>query len=254
MIKGRLVLPDGTAAAKFIETITIRRKSRLLEFDLELEPFFEPDENPWDSYFAVRYAWNDNTLDLRGGLADGVHPLSADRLQSPKFVDLRNEKSSLTFFTEGLPFHRRFGERQLDTVLIAKGETARHFRFGIGIDIKHPVSASLEFLVQKNDWAVPVTDRPKNPSAWLFQVEAKNIVALHWEPVFEDEKPVGFKVFLLETEGKRAHFAFRSFLAPVKAAGINLLGEELKEFKIDGDAVLLDMHSYELLPLSVRLR
>ncbi|MDR0704298.1 MAG: hypothetical protein LBF88_04845 [Planctomycetaceae bacterium] len=221
-ITGRLILPDGKTAADFIETITIRRKSRLLEFDLELKPHEEPGEHSWDSYYAIRYAWNDNTLDLRGGLADGVHALSGERLQSPKLIDLRNEKYSLTFFTEGLPFHRRFGERQLDTILIAKGETvsAKIFRFGIGVDLKQPVSASLEFLIQKDSLIVPVSDCPKNPSSWLFQIEAKNIVALYWQPISENDKPVGFKVFLLETEGKHARF-FISFIPYANQSGGN---------------------------------
>ncbi|MDR1269626.1 MAG: hypothetical protein LBK82_08880 [Planctomycetaceae bacterium] len=254
-ITGRLILPNGKTAADFIETITIRRKSRLLEFNLELKPHDYPGENSWDSYYAVRYAWNDNTLDLRGGLADGVHLLSGERLQSPKFVDLRNEKFSLSFFTEGLPFHRRFGERQLDTILITKGETisARKFRFGIGIDLKQPVPSSLEFLVQKDSLIIPVSRCPKNPAVWLFQVEAKNVVALYWQPIYENEKPVGIKVFLLETEGKRAHFAFHLFRKPVKATPTNLSGETPnEEFKIDGDAVLIDMHGHELLPLEIR--
>jgi hypothetical protein len=261
-ITGRLILPDGKTVADFVETIIIRRKSRLLEFDLELKPHYELGENPWDSYYAVRYAWNDNTLDLRGGLADGVHALSGERLQSPKFIDLRNENFSLTFFTEGLPFHRRFGERQLDTILITNGETVstKKFRFGIGVDLKQPVSASLKFLIQKDLLIVPVSDCPKNPSAWLFQIEAKNVVALYWQPISENDKPIGFKVFLLETEGKRARFAFHSFRTPVKAVATNLLNEnnetntnktEIKEFKIDGDIVLIDMHGHELLPLKI---
>jgi alpha-mannosidase len=261
-ITGRLVLPNGKTVADFIETITIRRKSRLLEFDLELKPYHELGENSWDSYYAVRYAWNDNTLDLRGGLADGVHTLSGERLQSPKFIDLRNENFSLTFFTEGLPFHRRFGERQLDTILIAKGETisAKKFRFGIGVDLKQPVSASLEFLIHQDSLIVPVSDCPKNPSSWLFQIEAKNVVALYWQPISENDKPIGFKVFLLETEGKHARFAFHLFRTPIKAAATNLLDEnneddknktEIKEFKINGDAVLIEMHGHELLPLKV---
>ncbi|MDR0336648.1 MAG: hypothetical protein LBI18_06115 [Planctomycetaceae bacterium] len=257
---GRFVLPNGKTVADFTETITIRRKSRLLEFDLELQPYDNPGENPWDSYYAVRYAWNDNTLDLRGGLADGVYALSGERLQSPKFVDLRNEKYSLTFFTEGLPFHRRFGERQLDTILIAKGETvsAKKFRFGIGVDLKQPVAASLEFLVQKDALIIPVSGCPKNPSAWLFRIEAKNVVAIYWQPLSQNDQLVGMKVFLLETEGKRAHFSFHLFRTPVKAVATNLsdeilneVGNEMKEFKIDGDAILIDMHGYELLPLEI---
>jgi hypothetical protein len=34
---------------------------------------------------------------------------------------------------------------------------------------------------------------------------------------------------------------------------MNFQGKELKTFKVDGDAVLIDMHIYELLPLLVRI-
>ena len=250
-IRGRLIFSDGAEAARFTETVTIKRRSRLLEFDLAMEPSADPGELPWDSYFGIRYAWNDNTMDLRGCLGDGVFSLSGDRIRSPRFIDLRSEKHSLTFFGDALPFHRRFGDRQFDTILIPRGETARNFRTEIGVDLRYPVPASLEFFAQKKLPAVPVSDKPNNPSVWLFRIEAKNVVALHWEPVLLNDKPVGCRIFLLETEGRRAHFSLHSFLPPKKAVAGDLLGEELKEFKLDTDAVLIDMHARELLPLTV---
>lgn len=261
-IQGRLVCPDGSTAANYTETIAIRRRSRLLEFSVELEPKQQPGEILWDSYFALRRAWNDNTLNLRGCLGDGSHELSGSRIQSPRFVDLRNDKYSLTFFSEGLPFHRRFGERQLDTILIAGKEKERCFRYGIGIDLRYPVPASLEFLAPKEELFIETFGRSKDPSAWLFQVEAKNVVALHCEPFFEkkegddtgSEQAVGLRIFLLETEGRRAHFALHSFLPPTKASATNLFGEELKELKTDGDSVLIDMRGHELLPLDIRFQ
>lgn len=259
-ISGRLVGPDGAPVARFVETATIRRRSRMLEFDLSLEPLREESEPPWDAYFALRYAWNDNTLDLRGGLGDGVHPISTDRIQAPRFVDLRGEKQSLTFFTEGLPFHRRFGERQLDTILHVRDESMRRFRSGVGVDLLYPVPVSLEFSTPKDSLSTPWAARPGHPSAWLFQIEARNVVALYWEPIFEateehdaetPERATGFRVFLLETEGRRAHFALHSFLPPRSAAATNLLEEKIKELKVDGDRILIDMHGHELLPLRV---
>jgi hypothetical protein len=34
---------------------------------------------------------------------------------------------------------------------------------------------------------------------------------------------------------------------------MNFQGKERKTFKVDADAVLIDMHSYELLPLMVKI-
>ena len=253
-IAGRLVFPEGELAARFIETATIRSQSRLLEIDLTLEPIMELDDDRWNSYIAVRYAWNDDGLIQRGYLNDGMHILpDRKHLHSPKLVDLRSEVESLTFFTEGLPFHRRSGNRQLDTLAVVKGETQRQFRLGIGVNMKNPVFASHDFLLGQEGFVFPVQCQPKNPSSWLFQIESSNVVALHWEPIFEaGDKPVGYMVYLQEFEGRRAHFALRSFLPPKRAVAMNFQGKELKTLKTKGDAVLIDMHIYELLPLLVR--
>ena len=250
---GRLVFPEGELAARFTETITIRSQSRLLEFDLTLEPLIELDDDRWNSYLAVRYAWNDDTLELSGNLNDAVHLLPNHRhLHSPMMVDLRHETESLTFLSEGLPFHRRSGERQLDTLLMVKGESQKQFRLGVGVNIKNPMLVSHDFALGQEGFVFPVSSCPKNPSAWLFQIESHHIVALHWAPVLEEEKVAGYVVYLQEVAGRRGHFALRSFLPPVSASARNLQGQELKTFKVKEDAVLIDMHRYELLPLMVR--
>jgi hypothetical protein len=252
-IAGRLVLPDGQTAAQFTETVTLRSQSRLLEFDLTLEPLLELDDDRWNSYIAVRYAWNDNSFEMRGNLNDSVHILSDRKhLHSPKMIDLRHEDGSLTLLSEGLPFHRRSGDRQLDTLLMVKGETQRQFRLGIGVNVKTPAFLSYDFSLGQEEFIVPVSCRPKNVSAWLFQIESKNVIALYWEPVFEEDKLAGYMIYLQETEGRRAHCVLRSFIPPKKASAMNFQGKELKTFKTDADAVLIDMHGYELLPLLVR--
>jgi hypothetical protein len=251
---GRLVSPDGEVAACFAETVTIRSQSRLLEFELTLDPVMEMEDDRWNSYIAIRYAWNDDTLDMRGGLNDGVHALPDRKyIHSPKFVDLRSETESLTFLSEGLPFHRKSGDRQLDTLLIVKGESQRQFRLGIAVNAKNPMFLSYDFLLGQDEFAFPVSCSPKNSSAWLFQIECNNVMALYWEPVLEEDTLVGYMVYLQEVAGRRAHFALRSFVPPKHASARNFQGKELKTFKVDADAVLIDMHIHELLPLMVRI-
>ena len=252
-ITGHLVFPDGETVARFVETVTIHSQSRTLEFDLTLDPVMEMDDDRWNSYIAIRYAWNDETFELRGNLNDGMHVLPDKKhLHSPRVVDLRHEVGSLTFLSEGLPFHRRSGDRQLDTLLIVKGESQRQFRLGVAVNTKHPALSSYDFALGQEGLVFPVQGQPKNPSSWLFQIESSNVVALYWEPVLESDKLVGFMVYLQEIEGCRAHFVLRSFVSPKRASAMNFQGKELKTFKVKDDAVLIDMHAYELLPLMVR--
>ena len=73
-------------------------------------------------------------------------PTELTQFESPHFLDIRRDKQRTTLLCGGLPYHRRFGLRKLDTLLVVQGETARSFRLGIGIDVPHPMAAALGFL------------------------------------------------------------------------------------------------------------
>jgi hypothetical protein len=309
-ICGRLVCDDGYDAAKFTEFVTVRRFSRILEFNFAIEPLVEPSgDSAWDSYYAIRSAWNDSSLELRGNLGDGVYSVTKNRVLSPRFIDLRTERRAITFFTEGLPFHRRFGERYLDTILIAKGDNkydaegnkidnnkidgkedidessnsrelldkltsdsasvVRKFRFGVGIDIRHPPASSFEFMLMKDELAVPVCCGDKLVLRWFFRADAANIIALYWEPIFDCEascdqaanaddvtennsdknKPIGFKVYLLETEGIQTNSVLRSFKPVINCRTTNFLNEELQQLNINEAGIPITLRPHELLPL-----
>ncbi|MDR1480952.1 MAG: hypothetical protein LBJ00_18670 [Planctomycetaceae bacterium] len=298
-ICGRLICNDGCEAAKFTELVTIRRYSRILEFNYTIEPFIEPSgDSAWDSYYAIRSAWNDSSIELRGSLGDGIYHPTTNRIVSPRFVDLRTDKRAVTFFSEGLPFHRRFSERYLDTILITKdnnkydadgnkidendnntnstnqtqnsnnsnsecGRVARNFRFGVGIDIRHPFASSLEFMLAKDDLTVPVCCGDGVFSRWFFRVDAANVAALHWEPVYgcgkdaevdadnnTDNEIIGFKVFLLETEGTQTNSVLRSFRPIARSYTTNFLDEELQKLNINDAGVQITLRSHELLPVT----
>ncbi|MDR2345891.1 MAG: hypothetical protein LBE18_07465 [Planctomycetaceae bacterium] len=303
-IKGRLICDDGRDAAIFSELVTIHRYSRILEFHITLEPILEPSgDSAWDSYYAIRSAWNDRSFELRGSLGDGLYSVTTNRVLSPRFIDLRNEKRSITFFSEGLPFHRRFADRYLDTILIAKGDNkydaegnkidnnnidscidscdgsnrvTRNFRFGVGIDIRHPSASSFEFMLMKNEMAIPVCHAENKVfSRWLFRLDSANIIALHWEPFYNDtniknskenippdnivekcsenysnkDELIGFKIYLLETEGTQTSSVLRSFKPITNSYATNLLGEVLQQLNINEAGVQITMHPHELLPL-----
>ncbi|MDR1483480.1 MAG: hypothetical protein LBT09_01510 [Planctomycetaceae bacterium] len=298
-ICGRLICDDGCEVAKFTETITIRKFSRILEFNFAIEPLIEPSgDSAWDSYYAIRSAWNDNSLEFRGCLGDGVYSVTTNRVLSPRFIDLRTERLAITFFTEGLPFHRRFGERYLDTILIAKGDNkydaegnkidsnkvdnvevsrvVRKFRFGVGIDIRHPPASSFEFMLMKDELVVPIEGCDKLVSRWFFRSEAANVVAMYWDPIFDNAvstnisdvaksnkadndntddadkneiEPIGFKVYLLETEGTQTNSVLRSYQPVSRSYATNLLNEELQQMNINEAGVQFTLRPYELLPL-----
>ena len=248
--RGRLLDHHGRRLAGFSQTATARRGSRVLELEIELDPEEQTGPDPWSSYYAARFAWGDETADIYGSAGTLSQPTEAVLLESPQFIDIRAEKTQTTLLTGGLPYHRRFGLRKLDTLLVVRGETARKFRIGIGIDLAYPVPASLDFLSPV--CMVPGAAPPRSGSGWLCHVDARNVVATDWQPLVCQGRVEGFRVRLLETEGRSARIGLRTFRHIQSARKTNLLGDEPVELPVEGDRVTIHTKGHQWLQAEVR--
>jgi alpha-mannosidase len=249
--RGRLMARDGRRLAGFRQTTRARRGSRIIEIDIELDADHQPGPNPWDSYYALRFAWKDETAALCRSVHLAGEPTDLTQFESPHFVDIRRGKQRTTLLCGGLPYHRRLGPRKLDTLLVVQGETARSFRLGIGIDLPHPTAAALGFLAPP----IALADQPSPPapSGWLFHLDCRNVLATNWEPLLRtphaprvctphaprvctphaprEETPGetprqtdglrGFRVRLLETDGRGGQLGLRCFRSVASARKIN---------------------------------
>jgi len=242
-VRGRLMAREGRQVARFAQRLRARRGSRVLELDIELDIDEQPGPDPWDSYYAVRFAWGDATADVYRSANLASVPTDAAQVEAPHFVDVRGEKTRTTILTGGLPYHRRFGLRKLDTLLVVRGERARSFRLGVGIDLPQPVPAALDFVAPHA--LLTETSPPTGSAGWLFHLDSRNVVATHWEPAVSGGTVVGFRVRLLETAGRRCRTGMRAF-RPVKSAKkTNLAGEQPAELSVQGDRITMDLGAYE---------
>ena len=223
-IEGRLVdRQTGTAVARFEKRLTARRGSRVLEMDVQITPDWMPEGNPWDSYYGVRFAWGDATADLVRDVQLAGEPTEAVRLESAHRVEIHSEKFQTTILPGGLPYHRRFGLRKMDTLLVVPGERARRFRLGIGIDLPSSSRSAMAFLGPELP-AFSVAC-PKSQSGVFFHFNRRNVVATRWEPMVEEDGRVsGFRVRLLETEGKTTELGIDPFRPVGSAVRTDFLG------------------------------
>ncbi len=248
--RGRLVDRDGNRLAGFVQTMRARRGSRVLELDVELTAERQPGPNPWQSYYAARFAWDDSAADLYRSVNLMSWPTDAERFEAPHFVEVRSGKRRTTILTGGLPYHRRFGLRKMDSLLIVRGETACRFRLGIGIDLAHPVSAAIDFLAPCPS-CTERASRPQNDSGWLFHVDAPGVMATDWEPLVREGRLGGFRARLLETEGHAARLHLRSFRPPAVARQTDFLGSALDELEIDDDWIKVDLDAHQWVQVEV---
>ena len=242
--RGRLLDREGQRIAGFRQTTQVRRGSRVVEIRVDLDIDRQPEPDPWNSYYAVRFAWPDETTSVYRSVNLVSRPSDVSLLESPYFLDLRAPKTRTTILTGGLPYHRRFGLRMLDTLLLVHGETARSFRLGVGIGLLHPVPAALDFLAPRTLWPETAA-APLARSGWLYHVDAKNVVGTHWLPLLLDGRVAGFRVRLLETEGRNTRVGLRSFQSVQTARKMDFENAQPVELSVEGDRVALDVGAHE---------
>ena len=134
MVRGRLVDRSGQLLAGFQQSTRITWGSRVIEVEIELDPRRQPDADPWNSYYAARFAWGQDAPTLYRSVNQATLASDAAILESPYFIEIPGEAGRTAVLAAGLPYHRRCGLRKLDSLLLVQGETARRFRLGIAID------------------------------------------------------------------------------------------------------------------------
>ncbi len=242
-VRGRLMDRAGQSLAAFEQRTRVMWGSRVIEVEIDLDPHRLPEGDPWNSYYAARFAWGHDAPMLYRGVNQAILATEAAQVESPQFVESRGEAGRTTILTAGLPYHRRRGLRKLDSLLIVRGERARQFRFGIGIDLGQPMAAALEFIAPAAE--IAIQSRPNTDSAWLFHLESRTVVATHWEAVVEGGAVAGFRARLLETEGRQVSLGLRSFRAIHSAQKAGGADRPPIDLTVEGDRVTVPLRPYE---------
>ncbi len=252
-IRGRLMDRGGQAVARFVENLAVRRGSRVLEMDIELDVDRQPEGNPWNSYYAVRFAWGNAVIDMCRSVHGTTQPTEAVLMEAPQFISLLSGGTNrTTILTGGLPYHRCFAPKKLDTLLIVKGETARRFRMGIGVDVKYPVPAALDFVAEP--MAVKRDHPPVGSTGWLLHLDARNVITTDCEPLISEGAVVGYRARLLETEGRATEVGLRSFRPVASAQRRELDGRESTVLPVADDRVTIGIGAYEWVSMEARFQ
>ena len=222
--------------ADFVQSIQVVRGSRIIECEVELMPEELPKNDPWNSYYCLRFAWPMESGTLQRSVNGSPNAVPENRFEAPQFIEIDDAANRVLVLTNGLPYHRRVGYRQLDSILISANESVRKFRFGIGINVKNALQSALDFSspvsVFKNS-----TRQSKSRSAFLFHFDHRSIVATNWEPVIGDGKVIGVRVRLLETQNRDGQVSITAPYEIQKASRIDFAGKLVSDGKIkDGNA------------------
>ena len=250
--RGRLCDPRGEVIARFEQRLRIWRGCRALQIRMDIEPLAVPGDNPWDSYYACRFAWADENAKLWRGAPEIRERGEGRRMEAPLYLEVDLEDHRLAIFSCGLPFHRRTDPRMLDSLLIVRGEDARRFEMAIGLAVKYPLHEAYAQLTP-----ALISPRAQGPSAdrvqgWLMHVDSRNVLATAWTPHIRDGRLAGFRVRLLETSGRSVHTRVRAFRPLTQAQKLDFLGQSLGMCPVRDGAAEIDIGAHEWVELEAR--
>ncbi|HEX4144327.1 MAG TPA: hypothetical protein VHY91_12535 [Pirellulales bacterium] len=252
--RGQLVDAAGGRLAGFVQRTRVQRGSRLIHLAIELDPVEQPAADPWHAYYAARFAWDSAAADLWRSVNGGRHPTVVQQIEATEYVEIDSPAGRTAIVTAGLPYHRRSGPRMLDSLLIVRGETARQFQLAIGVDVPNPAAAAAEVLapvLELHEVARPLAG-PRQ--GWLFHVDARAVLATHWQavgprPIDVGEAspgvPIGFRVRLLETAGQSVRVKLRACRTVNEARKVDFRGGNLGDLSTDQDCIFCDLAAHE---------
>jgi len=243
-VTGRLLDREGKLLSDYRQIYRVRRGSRVLELLIELDPKQEPDSDPWNSYYCCRLAWADEASDIRCNLGFSRSGTTARRIEAPLLLDIESTDKRMSILTGGLPFHRRVGYRMLDTLLIARGESARSFRLGIGMDLPYPMQSAIDFLSDPTIVQEKASPPAAGATSWLLHLDAKNVIVTNLVPLVEEGTVVGFRARLQEIMGRTARVYIESFRPIATACRVDLLGQALGDCETEGGRALIKLESH----------
>ncbi len=247
--RGSLIDAAGNHLAGFKQTTRIAKNDAPIELEIELDPRRMPEPSAWQSYYACRFAWSDETAELHRAVCGFRRQAETNLIEAPSFIDVVQGESHTVVLCGGLPYHRRVGPRRLDSLLISHGETERRFRLGVAIDPANATHAASAFF--RPSIELPGC-RVKADSSWFFHLDRRNVVALNWSPTFDKDGAgavVGFRVCLMETEGRPAQLGLRALRNLASARLVPHKDEADIRYAVEGDRVIIPMGPYEIVDL-----
>jgi alpha-mannosidase len=263
--EGQLLDGAGQRLAGYRQITRLSRGSRIVELEIELQPDRLPQGDPWSDYYALRVAWPDEFAELGRSLMMMRHATTRSHFQAAQFVTVQSGGRSLVILPGGLPYHRTSGPRMLDTLLVVRGESARRFSLSLGIGIDHPMSAACDLLAPPGAFCVGAAQPASGSAGWLLHVDQRRVVVTHLEPIWpaadgsEVEEPAkahppsgatgrtatGFRLRLLETEGRSGRVRVSTFRPVREAIQTDFLGHTLAALPIDENGIMVDLSPYE---------
>ena len=254
-------LRDGDEkVASFKQSIRVTRGVRIADVSIEVEPL-KALRHTQNHYICSRLAWKDESSRVYANSLESKYDVTSDWFHATNYFEVIQDDHRITMLTEGLPYHRRTSRRMLDSILIVGEEQERRFHFGLGVDVPYAMSAAVNRLTPLIEISTE-NDVAGERTSWLFHLNCKNVLATHWEPLFEPASPndatpdkwTGVSIRLRETEGRSGQLTVSCPNPARSAERTSLAGDFISSLDVDQEdrsKVQVDFGRFEFLQIKI---
>lgn len=225
------------------QKISVQRSRPIVDLEITLDDDSQGLEgNPWMSYFACRFAWDNEAASVTRSQLGWPSKTKMERFEAPHFIKVKDDEHCVQILTDGLPFHRLAGYRMLDSLLRVEGEPTTTFRFRLMFEdgrSQHFATDLLQPVLQHDT----VGMSPRNgESGWLLGLSSKNVVVARSE-ITADGK---VRLLLQETEGRPANCKVRLAKNSKQVNQVMAEGGVIQELGTDSDEFAVQLSRFQL--------
>lgn len=233
--------------ATFRQTFTVKRDTPQLQLSIQFDSVDSaPTGNPWMTYFASRFAWDNESAAITRSMLGQAAGFRMERFDAADYIEVADADQRLLIIPHGRPYHRRTGPRMLDSLLLVEGETAREFQFTLDFDQPFPMRSVME-AIRPAVVLQPTNRIPKAAVAgWILGVSAKNVQAARCRVIKVDDETIGLVIVLQETEGRKANCQLRTVRPPKTARLRRPDGSTIQELTPDANGTLIEFSAFQL--------
>lgn len=210
---------DRSCVGTVRQTTRVDRLRSRIELQLVVENGTDSLKgNPWLSGWCCRFAWDNESAAITRGVLGQAAGFRLERIESPDYVEVADGDRRFVVCADGRPWHRRSGNRMLDSLLMVEGEEETTFRFWIDFDQPFPLRTTDQMLTPVIEHRTTGKSPSGLTSSWILGLSAANVELV--QAVYTVRRPEAsdeLTLILCETEGSDVDCLVRTARRPTAA-------------------------------------
>lgn len=239
---------DRSRVGRIRQTTRVDRHRARIEVQIEIQDCAIPVKgNPWLAGWCCRFAWDNESAAITRGVLGQAAGFRLERIESPDYVEVVDGDRRFVICADGRPWHRKSGNRMLDSLMMVEGEETTSFRFWIDFDQMYPLRTTEQMLTPVIETRTAGRTPAGVTTSWILGLSAGNVQLVQCcytarRPEASDE----LSFLLCETEGSDVECLVRTARKPSGAFAAGPDRATRISLQMRDDGIVVPMRAWQL--------